>query len=96
MVVERIFCKPNSSIGKYYYGRNFYAKEERDVMSADVPNSFIQTKIPYIEYGVERVIMKITGVLVDLIIIMVPEVYIPYVVFENGRKLLYIQVLRSL
>ena len=41
-------------------------------MSEDLPNAFIQTKIPYIEDGEERVIMKITGVLVDLMVEMAP------------------------
>jgi hypothetical protein len=46
--------------------------------------------------GDEHVIMKITGVLVDLLVQMAPEVYGPYVVFENGRKVLYVQVLKAL
>ena len=46
------------------------AKEERNVMSVDVPNTFIQTKMPDIKYGEEREIMKITGVLVDLLVEM--------------------------
>ena len=36
------------------------AKEERDVMTADVPNVFIQTPID-IELRDERIIMKIKG-----------------------------------
>ena len=43
------------------------AKEERDVMSADVPNAFIQTPMPERKNREERVVMKITGVLVDLL-----------------------------
>ena len=42
------------------------AHENRDVMSADVPNAFIQTEMPEIKQGEERVMMKITGVLVNL------------------------------
>ena len=72
------------------------ATEERDVMTADVPNAFIQAQMPKLEEGQERVIMKITGVLVDLIIEMAPEVYGPFVTFENGKKVLYVQVLRAL
>ena len=72
------------------------AKEGRDVMMADVPNAFIQTKMPEIKDGKERVTMKITGVLVDLLVEMAPEVYGPYVVFENGKKTLYVEVLRAL
>ena len=41
------------------------AHEGRDVMTADVPNAFIQTEQPRID-GEERVIMKITGELVDI------------------------------
>ena len=72
------------------------AKERRDTMSADIPNAFIQTEMPEPAEGEERVIMKITGVLVDLLVEMSPEVYGPYVVCNNGRKVLYVQVLRAL
>ena len=70
------------------------AKEKRDVMSADVPNAFIQTSMPEIKDGEERVIMKITGVLVDLMVEMAPEIYGPYVVYENGKKVLYVKCLK--
>ena len=69
------------------------AKEKRDVMSADVPNAFIQTEMPQ---GEERVMMKITGVLVDMLTQLDPKLYGPYVVYENGRKVLYVQVLRAI
>ena len=73
------------------------AREERDVMCGDVPNAFIQALIPNAEKdGNERVIMKITGVLVDMLVQLNPEMYGPYVVYENGRKVLYVQVLRAL
>ena len=72
------------------------AKERRDVMSNDVPNAFIQAWMPKQKDGEARVIMKITGVLVDYLVDIAPEVYGPYVVFENGRKVLYVQVLKAL
>ena len=65
-------------------------------MTADVPNAFIQTDLPKDEDSNERVIMKITGVLVDLLQEMAPEVYGPYVVMEKGRKVVYVQVLKGL
>ena len=68
----------------------FDAKEERDVIITDIPNEFIQTKIPVIEYDKERLIKNIIGVLVDLLVEMAPEAYRPYVLFENVRKLLYV------
>ena len=72
------------------------AKEERDEMTADVPNAFIQANMPKVDDGKERVIMKITGVMVDILIKLAPEVYGPFVVFQNGKKVLHVQVLKAL
>ena len=41
-------------------------------------------------------IMKIAGVLVDLLLEMAPEVYGKYVLYENGSKVLYVEVLQDL
>ena len=64
-------------------------------MTADVPNAFIQTQMP-IEEGKEKVIMKTTGVLVDLIVEMASKVYGPFITFENGKKVIFMQVLQAL
>jgi hypothetical protein len=72
------------------------AKEGRDVMSCDIPNAFIQTKLAELEPGEARVVMKITGVLVDLLVNISPEVYGPYVMMDKHRRVLYVQVLRGL
>ena len=74
---------------------NVDAKEEQNVLSAEVPNAFIQIKVTDIEDGEEQAITKITWVLVYLLAEMAPEVYGPYIVFGNGRKVLYVQVLRA-
>ena len=60
------------------------AHDEQDVMTADVPNAFIQAPMPEVKPSEERVMMKITGVLVDMLVQLSHEVYGPYVVFENG------------
>jgi hypothetical protein len=72
------------------------AKENRDNMSVDVPNAFIQTLMPEVKDGEDRVIMKITGMLIDSLVSMAPEVYGKHVVFENGKRVLYVQVLRAI
>ena len=48
-----------------------------------------------IEEGQERVIMKITGVLVDILVQLSPETHGPYVVFENGKKVLCVRVIKA-
>jgi len=60
------------------------AKEGHDMMCVDVPNAFIQTAMPKLEEGEERVIMKITGVLVDMLVQLNPELYGLYVVYEKN------------
>jgi hypothetical protein len=70
--------------------------EKRDVMCVDIPNAFIQTHMPEIGPGDERVIMKITGVLVQMLTQLNPELYGPHVVYEKGKQVLYVQVLRAI
>ena len=72
------------------------AKEERDIMTCDIPNEFIQAFLPRKKPNEDRVVMKITGVLVDMLIEINPELYGPTVVLENGKKVLYVEVLRAI
>ena len=71
------------------------AHEERDVMSVDIPNAFIQTQMPDIEKGEERTTMKITGILVNYLLELDPT-YRKYIVMENGRRVIYVVVLRAI
>jgi len=61
-------------------------------MTADIPNAFIQN----LKDGDEKVVMKVTGTLVDLLVKVAPDVYGPFIVFKNGRKVLCLQVLKGL
>ena len=71
------------------------AQEKRDVATMDIPNVFIQADMPW-EEGQERVVMKITGVLVDTLTKLAPGRYNSFVVYEKGRKVLYVQVLKAI
>ena len=42
--------------------------------------------MPKTNAGDERVIMKVTGMLVDLLVQLSPNTYGSHVVFENGKK----------
>jgi hypothetical protein len=54
--------------------------------------------MPKVKDGDERVMMKITGVLVGMLVELNPELYGPYVVYEKNRrnKVLYVQVMRAI
>jgi hypothetical protein len=73
------------------------AKQNRDVMTCDIPNAFVQTDIPEhkLEKG-KRIIMKIRGALVDILIEMNPDKYSKYVTNENGRRVIYVMMLKAL
>jgi hypothetical protein len=49
--------------------------EKCNVITCDIPNAFIQALMPAVEPGDERVIMKITGVLVNMLVKLNPELY---------------------
>ena len=51
------------------------AEEDRDVAVIDIPNAFIQTKI---EDEKDMAIIKIRGILVNILSKIVPEVYKDY------------------
>jgi hypothetical protein len=69
------------------------AKENRDVMTADIPNAFVQTKIDQDE---EKIIMKIRGPLVDMLLEIDEQTYKDYVTVEGNEKVLYVVMLKAL
>jgi hypothetical protein len=66
------------------------------VMTCNIPNAFIQALLPKKDSGEDRVVMKITGVLVGMLVDINLEVYGPAVVLENRKKVLYIEVLKAI
>jgi hypothetical protein len=56
------------------------ANEARGVMTCNIPNAFIQALLPEVEPRDERVMMKITGVLVNMLVKLNPEPYGSYVI----------------
>jgi hypothetical protein len=89
-------ASPTASIESILLTAVVDAHEGRDVLSADVPNAFIQTKMPPTVDGEARVMIKISGVLVDLLVQLARETYAPFVVYEKGRKVLYAEVMQAL
>ena len=72
------------------------ATEHCDIMTSNIPNAFIEALMPEIKAGHRRVMMKITGVLVDMLVRLHPELYGPYMVYEKTRKVLHVQVLQAI
>jgi ribosomal protein S12 methylthiotransferase accessory factor YcaO len=63
-------------------------------MTVDIPNAFLQTDVK--PKNGERIIMKIKGALVDMLVAMNPELYQDYVVMERNTEVIYVEVLKAL
>jgi hypothetical protein len=72
------------------------AKEERDVAVMDIPNAFVQTILNRKDTKGERIIMKLRGKTAELLVRTAPELYRRYITIENGKPVLYVELLRAL
>ena len=70
------------------------AKQNRDVMTADIPNAFVQVDID--KKKGEQIIMKVRGLLVNMLTELSPETYEKYVVYEGNNKVLYVRMIKAL
>ena len=68
------------------------AHEERDIMTEDISNAFTQASLPMKDED-ERIHVKITGVLVDVLVEMNSNLCEPHVVHEKGKKTICVKVL---
>ena len=71
------------------------AEEKRDVATFDIPNAFIQTHVDERDSQGDRIIMKIKGAMIDMLVEIDPS-YEDYVAMERGQKILYVHILRAI
>ena len=64
------------------------AKEERHVVTVDIPNAFIQT---YLKNADDKIIMILRGEIAELLVKIAPEIYSEYIEIEKGNKVLYVE-----
>ncbi len=71
------------------------AQEERDVEVVDIPNAFVQTVVSE-EDAEHHVVVRIRGPLVDILVLMAPDVYGPYVsTNKSGQRVLIVECLNA-
>jgi len=70
------------------------AEEGRDIAVIDIPNAFIQTRV---KDEKDMAFIKIRGVLLDILVEIAPDVYMPYVTLnKKGTKQLLVQCQNAL
>jgi hypothetical protein len=73
------------------------AKQKRDVMTANIPNAFVQTDIEDKNHiKGQQIIMKIRGPLVNMLVDVEPKVYEDFVAYEGKDKVLYVKMLKAI
>jgi hypothetical protein len=71
------------------------AEEGRDVATCDIPNAFIQTQVAETDSDGNKTIMKIRGLLVEVLCNLDPS-YRDYVAIENNKQVLYVHVRKAI
>jgi Reverse transcriptase (RNA-dependent DNA polymerase) len=66
------------------------AMEGREVAVVDVPGAFMQADMD------ELVHVRFTGKMVELLLEIDQEMYLPYITFERGEKVMYVELLKAL
>ena len=92
MADKRRLSKPYSSTGK----QHAYSSDTRTQRLRCYVCGHTKCIHSNISDGKEWVTMKITGVLVDMLVQLSPEIYGPYIVFEKQWKVIYVQVLKAI
>ena len=70
------------------------AEEGRDVAVIDIPNAFIQTRV---EDEKDMVIIRVRGLLADMLVDIAPDVYGPYVTKDKkGMSQLLVRCLNAI
>jgi hypothetical protein len=66
------------------------ASEKRDIATVDIPGAFLQADMDIIVH------MKITGTMVDILVQLQPSKYKKFVLMENEKNVLYLQLKKAL
>ena len=66
------------------------AIEGRDVATCDIPGAFMQSDMK------DKVVMKLEGVMAEVIIKIDPKLYKKFVATENGRDVIYVILTKAL
>ena len=75
-------CSPTVDNESIMITAEIDAKEGRDVMVVYISNTFIQTEMPHKEKG-DRMVMKMTGALVDILLKLDLDKFKEYTVCEK-------------
>ena len=86
---------PTVSIESVFMTAVIDVLEERKVATMDIPNALVQTKQPEFDKDGDRFIMKIKGVLIDILCEIDPS-YLEGVSTEGKERVLYLKIEKAI
>ena len=81
---------PTVSTDAVFYTAIIDAVERRHVVIADIPGAFMHSDMD------PNVHMRLDGILAELLLEIAPETYLPYVTYEKGKPVIYVEMLKAL
>ena len=87
-------ANPTAMVESIFLTTIVEAKEGRRVITVDIPNAFIQTDVGNDKDG-DRIIMKMRGPIVDMLVKLDYELYHDKVMMEGKDKVLYVHVKKA-
>jgi hypothetical protein len=85
---------PQLQQNSYYFLLQLVPRNKSDIMLANIPYVFVQTKLGI--NGNDKMIMKIHGKLVDMLVKSDPDLYESFVVEANNNQILHVILLKAL
>lgn len=82
---------PTISIEAVFLILTIAAKEGRDVIVMEISGAFLQTELKD-----ERIHVRFTGRMAELLVMIDPKLYRPHVIMENNKPVLYAELKRAL
>jgi hypothetical protein len=87
---KELASAPTDAIESVMLSATINAMEGRDVATVDIPGAFMQANIE------EVVHVKFEGEIAEMLVKMDPKLYRKYVKDENGKTVLYVELLKAL
>jgi hypothetical protein len=72
------------------------AKKRRCVVTVDIPHAFVQTPNQKVKYDHPPDLRKIKGKLAEVLLMMDPQLYGPFITEESGVPVIHTEILKTL
>jgi hypothetical protein len=89
-VAKKEAVAPAITLDSVFMTSTIDAKESRKVVTVDIPGAFLHA------YNKDYIIMKMVGMLAELMVKTNPKLYQQYIILEKCRAVLYLQLQKAL